>query len=107
MTIAVVDIFRGRMSGPGPDVRVDAEHPKVIPMDLPLSHQVPSRPITRARARALETEVASLLSHFHFDAHETGYYLIQTLCAYSGIMEKLRSKEKRNRKMDVTMEKKK
>ena len=27
--------------------------------------------MTRARARALETEVTSLLSHFHFDAHET------------------------------------
>ena len=27
--------------------------------------------MTRARARALETEVTSLLSHFHFDTHET------------------------------------
>ena len=40
-------------------------------MDLPSSHQVPSGPMTRARARALETEVTSLLSHFHFHAHET------------------------------------
>ena len=39
-------------------------------MDLPSSHQVPSGPMTRARARALETEVTSLLSQFHFDAHE-------------------------------------
>ena len=38
----------------------DAEHPKVIPMDLPSSHQVPSGPMTRSRARALETEVSSL-----------------------------------------------
>ena len=37
----------------------DAEHPKVIPMDLPSPHQVPSGPMTRARARALETEVTS------------------------------------------------
>ena len=36
-----------------------------------------------------------------------GYYLIRTLCAYSGIMEKLRSKENRKRKMDVTTKKKK
>ena len=48
----------------------DAEHPKVIPVDLPSSHQVPSGPMTRSRARALETEVTSLLSQFHFDAHE-------------------------------------
>ena len=48
----------------------DAEHPMVIPMDLPSSHQVPTGPMTRSRARALETEVTSLLSQFHFDAHE-------------------------------------
>src|SRR3954471_4322423 len=59
----------------------DAEHPKVIPMDLPSSHQVPKGPMTRARARALETEVTSLLSQFHFDEHET--WLLpqtETLC---------------------------
>ena len=39
-------------------------------MALPLSHQVPSGPMTRSRARALATEVTSLLSQFHFDAHE-------------------------------------
>ena len=44
----------------------DSDHPKVIPMDLALSHQVPSRPMTRARARALETEVTSLLSQLPF-----------------------------------------
>ena len=59
----------------------DAEHPKVIPMDLPSSHQVHSGPMTRARARAVETEVTSLLSHFHLDTHET--WLLpqtETLC---------------------------
>src|SRR4051812_24168492 len=40
-------------------------------MDLPSSHQVPSGPMTRSRARALETEVTSLLSQFYFDEHET------------------------------------
>ena len=39
-------------------------------MDLPSSHQVPTGPMTRSRARALETEVTSLLSQFHSDAHE-------------------------------------
>ena len=59
----------------------DAEHPKVIPMDIPSTHQVPKGPMTRARARALETKVTSLLSQFHFDAHET--WLLpqtETLC---------------------------
>ena len=49
----------------------DAEHPKAIPMDPTTSPTTPLGPMTRARARALETEVTSLLSHFHFDAHET------------------------------------
>ena len=31
-----------------------AEHPTVIPMDLPSSYEVPRGPMTRARARALE-----------------------------------------------------
>src|SRR3954464_14055626 len=50
-------------------------------MDLPSSHQVPKGPMTRARARALETEVTSLLSQFHFDEHES--WLLpqtETLC---------------------------
>ena len=50
-------------------------------MDLPSPHQVPSGPMTRARARALETEVTSLLSLHHFDSHET--WLLpssETLC---------------------------
>src|SRR3954471_2963916 len=59
-------------------LHTDAEHPKVIPMDLPSSHQVPKGPMTRARARALETEVTSLLSQFHFDEHET-WLLPQTM----------------------------
>ena len=66
----------------------DAEHPKVIPMDLPSSHQVPCRPMTRACARALQTEVTSLLSQVHFNAHET-WILPQTktLCIlrYQGV----------------------
>ena len=66
----------------------DAEHPKVIPMDLPLPHQVPSGPMARACARALETEVTSLLSQVHFDDHET--WLLpqtETLCIlkYQGV----------------------
>ena len=36
-----------------------------------------------------------------------GYYLIWILCAYSGTMEKLRSKDKKKRKMDEKTEKKK
>ena len=40
----------------------DVEHPSVIPMDLPSSHQAPRGPMTRARTRAPDTEVTSLLS---------------------------------------------
>ena len=36
-----------------------------------------------------------------------GYYLIWILCAYSGTMEKIRSKDKKKRKMDEKTEKKK
>ena len=50
---------------------LDAEHPNAIPMDPTTSPTTPLGPITRARARALETEVTSLLSQFHFDAHDT------------------------------------
>ena len=39
----------------------DAEHPKAIPMDLPTSPTTPLGPMTRARARAIENEVNSLL----------------------------------------------
>ena len=49
----------------------DAEHPSVIPMDLPASHQDPRGPMTRARARAFETEVTSLLSDISHDPFET------------------------------------
>ena len=35
-----------------------------------------------------------------------GYYLIRILCACSGTVEKLRSKDKKKRKMDVKTEKK-
>ena len=57
-------------------------------MDLPSSHQVPSGPMTRSRARALETEVTSLLSQFYFDDLEP--WLLpqtETLCKlrYQGV----------------------
>ena len=49
----------------------DAEHPLVIPMDLPSPHQASRGPMTRARARALETEVTSLLNDISYDPLET------------------------------------
>ena len=57
------DIFRGRGD--------DAEYPSVVPMDLPSSHQAPRGPMTRAQARALKTEVTSLLSDISYDPLET------------------------------------
>jgi hypothetical protein len=49
----------------------DAEHPLVIPMDPSSSHRVPRGPMTRARARALETEVTSLLNELPYESCET------------------------------------
>ena len=43
----------------------------VIPLDLPSSHQEPKGPMTRARARALETKVTSFLSDITYDPLET------------------------------------
>ena len=40
-------------------------------MDLPSPHEVPRGPMTRARARALDTEVTSLLSDITCDSLET------------------------------------
>ena len=40
-------------------------------MDLPSPHQAPRGPMTRARARTLETEVTSLLSDIKYDPLET------------------------------------
>ena len=54
-----------------PPTSSDAEHPTVIPMDLPSSHQEPRGPMTRARARALENEVTSFLSDITYDPLET------------------------------------
>ena len=48
-----------------------AEHPMVIPMDLPSSHQEPRGPMTRARARALKNEVTSFHSDITYDPLET------------------------------------
>ena len=55
------DLFQGRGD--------DAEHPTVIPMDLPSPHEVLRGPMTRARA--LEIEVTSLLSAITYDPLET------------------------------------
>jgi len=52
-------------------MKCDAEHPTIIPMDLPSSHQEPRGPMTRARARALENEVTSFLSDITYDPLET------------------------------------
>ncbi|XBH92798.1 hypothetical protein VPH35_083855 [Triticum aestivum] len=86
------------------------EHSKVIPIDLSSSHQVPSGPMTRARARALKTEVTSLLLQLPFHMRH-GYYLKQRHFAYSGTkelaMEKLRSKEDRKRRTYAKTEKRK
>src|SRR6187401_2978939 len=49
----------------------DTVYPRVIPMDPSSPHQVPKGPMTRARARALETEVTSLLTLLPYESCET------------------------------------
>ena len=49
----------------------DAEHPTVIPMELPMSPTTPLGPMTRARAKAIEDKVNSLLSKLPLPTHET------------------------------------
>ena len=57
----------------------DAEHPAVIPMDLPSSPQVQNGPMTQARAIVIETEVTSLLDELPYDPRET-WLLSQSEC---------------------------
>ena len=49
----------------------DAEHPSIIPMDTTSTTQAPSGPMTRAGARAIQSEVNSLLVELPFDPLET------------------------------------
>ena len=49
----------------------DAEHPTTIPMDATSTIQAPSGPMTRARARAIQSEVTSLLLEFSPSSSET------------------------------------
>ena len=77
-----------RVHGPRPGtlhagraVVPDAEHPSLIPMDMPTSPSTPLAPMTRARAKAIEDKVNSLLSKLPLSTHET--WLLphsETLC---------------------------
>ena len=49
----------------------DVEHPSIIPMDSTSTHPTPRGPMTRARARAIQSEVNSLLVELPFDPLET------------------------------------
>ena len=46
-------------------------YPRAIPMDPPSPPQVPQGPMTRARTRAFETEVTSLLALLPYESCET------------------------------------
>ena len=59
----------------------DAEHPSLIPMDVPTSPSRPFGPMTRARAKAIEDKVNSLLFELPIPTRET--WLLphsETLC---------------------------
>ena len=61
-------LIRGRIFPKGGD---DAEHPSLIPIDVPRSPSTPLGPMTRARAKAIEDKVNSLLSELPLSTHET------------------------------------
>ena len=68
----------GRIFPKGGD---DAEHPKVIPMDLPTYPTTPLGPMTRARAKAIEGKVDSILSKLPLSTYETLLLpQVETLC---------------------------
>ena len=72
-------LIRGRISPKGGGD--DAEHPSLIPMDVPTSPSRPLGPMTRARAKAIEDKVNSLLSEVPIPTRET--WLLphsETLC---------------------------
>ena len=52
-------------------VHDDTVYPRAITMDPPSPPQVPQGPMTRARARAFETEVTSLLALLPYESCET------------------------------------
>ena len=59
----------------------DVEHPTIIPMDASTPPTTPLGPMTRARAKAIEDKVNSLLSELPLSTHET--WLLpqtETLC---------------------------
>ena len=71
-------LIQGQIFPKGGD---DAEHPTAIPMDLPSSPKTPHGPMTRARARAIETKVNSLLSELPLSTCETWLlHQAETLC---------------------------
>ena len=49
----------------------DAEHPTIIPMDASTPPTTPLEPMTRARVKAIEDKVNSLLSELPLSMHET------------------------------------
>ena len=63
------------------DTVCDAEHPSLIPMGASATPPTPLGPMTRARAKAIEDKVNSLLSELPLTTHET--WLLphsETLC---------------------------
>ena len=66
----------------------DAEHPSIIPMDASTSPSTPRGPMTRARSKAIEDKVNSLLSEIPLSTQET--WLLpqtETLCVIRYIAE--------------------
>ena len=66
----------------------DAEHPKIITMDLPTSPTTPLGPMTRAGAKAIKDKVNSLLSELPLSMHENWLLpQVETLCVIGCLEE--------------------
>ena len=81
-------LARAHVMGPGGVGGDDAEHPSLIPMDVPTSPSTPLGPMTRARAKAIEDKVNSLLSKIPLSTYET--WLLphaETLCVIKYLEE--------------------
>ena len=83
--------IRGRICPKGED---DAEHPSIIPMESTPMHQAPSGPMTRARARAIESEVNLLLPEIDMNMNGTWLLPHQNMLCFIRYEDELRQEVK-------------
>ena len=83
----------------------DAEHPSPSRTDTPSPPQAPRGPMTRARARAIENEVDSLLFEVRSKTHENWVLPHKDMLCILGYQEDDREKEKVKLRASMEQEK--